>query len=69
MTPLPWGSLRLWEGLAKAVILAERKQKDPCLPSASYVFYYGHTRDLWKFLGWGLNPRCSCGNAGSFKPS
>ena len=23
-------------------------------------FFYGHSRGMWKFLGWGLNPRCSC---------
>lgn len=34
---------------------------------------YGRTRDLWEFLGQGMNPtcavqdlRCSCSNGGSF---
>ena len=37
-------------------------------------FFHGHTCSIWKFLGWGLDPSCSCdlshscSNAGSFIP-
>lgn len=36
-----------------------------------FIYFFGHTRGIWKFLGPGLNPsgscnlRCSCRNAGS----
>ena len=39
-----------------------------------YLFFYGHTRGIWKFPGQGLNLShsyslcCSCDNAGSFYP-
>ena len=46
-TPLPWGSPRLWEGFAEGVILAERRQKDSCLPSASDTFHNPQQHDLY----------------------
>ena len=54
----------------------------PCLPRIIFSFYRlcfflffnGHTCSVWKFLGQGLNPSCSCdlchrcSNTGSFHP-
>ena len=36
--------------------------------SLTCVFLSGCTRSIWKFLGWGLNPSCSCGTVISFLP-
>ena len=59
--------------IAKKILAAYERMVFPC-EFFPFLKMYGRTRDIWKFLGQGLNPsrsceqRHSCDSTGAFKP-